>query len=272
MQVLLGVCFLLLQGTWEQYRENFKTALVFSLLLIFVPLFALFPNIFLSSGTIFLDYNLLNADLLALAAEAVLIALFLLFYSFFLSIILFSVRKNLSKVKLQFYMHEMMQKFALRIFAFFVLYCLLLFLLASALISFGVPLLIVGLILFLVSFALLFVPQAVVVEEEGLKHAILTNFEFLFKKPRAFLTVAVVGAVFLALLQILEFAIAQFTLFAPYISLLISLVFILPFVEIMKTYLYMMRFDLIKHHEIARKSKPHVPVPEPGSLAAAKYA
>jgi len=260
---------LLLQNSFQQYRANFKTALIFALLLVFVPVFALFQNIYITSGTIFIDYNLFQANPFALAAETGLIALFLLFYSFFISIIVFSVKKNLSKVKLQFYLQEMIKKFALRIFAFYVAYCLLLFLLTTALVTAGIPFLAATLAVLIVSFLLMFVPQAIVVDEEGLRHALLSNFEFLFSSPRSFLIALVVGAVLLGLLQLLEFAVAQATLLAPYISIFLGLVFILPFLEIMKTYLYMMRFDLIKEHEAAQRKKPLTARPEPGSLAAA---
>lgn len=259
--------FLLLQNSFEQYSANFKTALIFALLLVFVPVFALFQNIYASSGTIFLDYGLLLAPLEILVAETLLIAFFLLFYSFFVSIIIFSVRKNLSKLKLQVYLHEMIQKFTLRIFVFYVLYSLLLFLLVVGSLAFDLSIFATSLLLFAVSFLLLFVPQAVVIDEEGLRHAVSSNFEFLFHYPLAFVKVLVVGAVLVALLQILEFGLSFVTMFSHYISILLSLVFIVPFIEIMKTYLYMMRFELIKHHETATRKKPLTPREEPDSLA-----
>lgn len=258
---------MLLESSWAQYKANFKTALVFALLLVFVPVFAFFQNMYISSGSIFLDYGLLFLDPVALLAEAVLIVLFLVFYSFFVSIIVFSVRKNLSKLKLNFYLREMLQKFTLRIFVFYALYCLLLFLLSLGLLYLGLHMFFVGLMILVISFVLMFVPQAVVVDEEGLRHAVSTNFEFLFHHPRAFFVVLVVGALLLALLQLLEFGLSHFSLLASYFSLFLNLVFILPFVEVMKTYLYMMRFDIIKQHEIVKGSKPRVVRSEPESLA-----
>jgi len=258
---------LLLQNSFAQYAANFKTALVFVLLLVFVPVFTLFQNIYASSGTLFLDYGLFLVPWESLGLEALLIALFLLFYSFFVSITVFSVRKSLSKLKLQFYLHEMIQKFTLRIFAFYILYCLLLFALVVGMLALGFGIPAISAVVFLVSFLLLFVPQAVVVDEEGLKHALSSNFEFLAHYPKAFVTVLVVGGVLVALLQILEFELSFLTMFSPYISILISLVFVVPFLETMKTYQYMMRFDLIKHHEAARRKKPLGKRPEPDSLA-----
>jgi len=258
---------LLLQNSCEQYRANFKTALIFALLLVFVPVFNLFQNIYSTSGTIFLDYGLLLAPPEILGMEVLLVALFLLFYSFFVSIIVFSVRKNLSKLKLQVYLHEMIQKFALRVFVFYVVYSLLLFLLVSGLLTLGFGIFPISLAIFVISFLLMFVPQAVVIDEEGLRHAVSSNFEFLFHFPKSFATILVVGAILVALLQIVEFGLSFFTVFSQYFSILISLVFIVPFLEIMKTYQYMMRFELIKHHEAARRKKPLSPRFEPDSLA-----
>jgi len=268
--IIGGFFSLLLQNSVEQYKANFKTALVFALLLVFVPVFATFPNIFISSGGLFIDYSVLSVPPAMLLAEAGLTALFLLFYSFFLSIIIFSVRKGLSKLKLQLYLHEMIQKFALRIFAFYILLCLLAFLFVSAMLLLGAHILLASLVLLAASFLLMFVPQAVVIDEEGLRHALLTNFDFLLKHPTDFFKVAFVGAVLLALLQLLEFSLAQITMLAPYISLLLCLIFILPFLEVVKTYLYLMKIDLIKHHEIARRKSPRSPRIEPEDLASAK--
>ncbi len=260
---------MLLKNSWQQYKANFKTALVFALLLVFVPVFAFFQNMFLSSGTIFVDYGLFLAQPLILGVEIALITLFLAFYAFFVSIIVLGVRKNLSKLKLQFYLSEMIQKFTLRVFVFYVFYSLLLFLLTVGLLAAGLHVVYSAIGMLAVSFLFLFVPQAVVIDEEGLRHALLSNFEFLKKHPKSFVIALVVGSVFLGLLLLLEFLVAQVTLLAPYVSLLLSLVFVLPFIEIMKTYQYMMRFDLIKEHEAARQKKPLPPRPEPESLAAA---
>ena len=241
----------------EQYKANAKTLLVFALLLVFVLAFVAVQPVFFSSGSVFLDYNLATADLWQLLPAAAFIALFLAFYSFFISIILFSVRNSLSNLRQQYYLHEMIQRFALKIFIFYLLFCFLLFLLVTGLLFLGVQIELINVIVLLVSIALLFVPQAIVVDEEGLRYAIASNFAFIAKNKRVVLTVLIVGCVMLAALQLVEFAIDQIALIGSLVSLFIALVFILPFIEIMKTYFYMMRFELIKGHEVARRKKPH---------------
>ncbi len=260
---------LLLANSWQQYKVNFKTALVFALLSVFVLAFASFQNVFVSSGSIFLDYNPSTALVLQLLALAALIALSLLFYSLFVSILVLGVRRNLSKLKLHFYISEMMQKFTCRVFLFYLLYCFLLFALAVLLLYLQVSILLINLVVLLVAVALLFVPQAIVVDEEGLLHAVHNNFEFIAGNKRSTLTIVVVGALLLAVLQLIEFAVDQVALVGALVSLFIALVFVLPFLEIMKTYLYMLKFDLIKEHEAAKSKKPPAKKPEPLDLAAA---
>ncbi|MBN2067874.1 MAG: hypothetical protein JW744_05385 [Candidatus Diapherotrites archaeon] len=256
-------------NSFAQYKANLKTTLVFALLLAFVIAFVSMPNVFVSSGSIFLDYNFSLENPVSFIAVLGLAALFLAFYSFFISIIILSVRKNLSKLKLHFYLHEMMRHFTLKIFIFYLVYCFALFALGTALIFLQVSLLLVNLLLLVISISLLFVPQSIVVDEEDIVHAISSNFEFIAGNKRATLTILFIGALLLALLQLVEFAIDQIALLGSLVSLFLTLVFILPFLEIMKTYMYMLKFDLIKSHEIAQKGKPLKARPEPDSLASA---
>lgn len=258
---------MLLRNCIGQYAANIKTVAIFAILLVFVIAFSSFENIFVNSGTMLLDYNVSYISPLLLAAEAGLIALFLLLYSFFVSIIVFDVRRSLSKVKLHIYLVEMIRRFTLRIFAFYAV-----FYLASFAAVIGVSALAgaagfpasaaiagAGLLVLAASLCFLFVPQAVVIDEEGLRHALLSNFEFLASHPRYFVIAAAVGSGLLALLQLLEFAVDQFALVGSFVSLFLMIVFVLPFVEVLKTYLYMMRFDIIKEQEamVSKRRRPH---------------
>ena len=258
---------MLLRNCFEQYAANFKSVVVFAILLVFVIAFSSFENIFVNSGSMLLDYNVSYISPLILAAEAGLIALFLLLYSFFVSIIVFDVRRNLSQVKLHIYLVEMIRRFTLRIFIFYALFYLISFAVVIGISAWagaaGFPASVAiagaGLLVLAASLCFLFVPQAVVIDEEGLRHALLSNFEFLASHPRSFVAAAAVGSILLALLQLLEFVIDQMALLGSFVSLFLALIFVLPFVEVLKTYLYMMRFDIIKEHEamMSKRHRPH---------------
>jgi hypothetical protein len=101
----------------------------------------------------------------------------------------------------------------------------------------------------LAALALLFVPQAVVVDEEGLIHAILNNFEFMVRRPAAYLSGVLLGTVLLAVLQLVDAGLAHAFEGGHLVGLLVTILFVVPFLEIVKTYLYMGKFGVLAGHE-----------------------
>jgi len=244
---------MILRSALRHYRSNFKTALAFALLLVFVPVFQLLEAVSVSSGSVFLDYSLNEVNSLLLFVP--LFLLFMTFYALLVSVVVFSVRNSLSKLKAHFYLHEMIQKFALRLFVFFVVYSLVLYGFFVAMLLLSVPLVAASLVVLLISLFLFFVPQAIVVDEEYIGHAIANNLEFIRSNPKALLQVLVVGCVLLAAASVVGEAFDVFFV-GSYASLLLTMVFVLPFVEIMKTYLYMLKFDLIRSHVVSDSITP----------------
>jgi hypothetical protein len=216
----------------------------------------------MGSGTIFLDYNFSLANpsqlLLALAFAVV----YVLLYSFFISIIIFSVRKDLSTLHFNYYLTEMIRKFTFKIFWFNLIFFLVLFFLGSALFSLHIPALIIAVILFLISISVLFVPQAIVVDEENILNAVYNNFDFFRTNFSSFAYILVTAIVLLVIAQLIEFAVDLFVPIGAYVSIVLSLVFIVPYLEVLKTYLYMLKYDLIRnpdllHRKTRKKHAPH---------------
>jgi len=246
------------KNAFLHYKRNFKAAIAFALLLVFVPVFSIFESVFVTGGSMFLDYNVVDMQQIAIFIAALL--LFLVFYSFFMSIIVFSVRKDLSKVKLQLYLHEMIQKFTLKLFVFFLAFSLLLYAAVLVLLVLGADLLVASLLVLVVSLFTMFVPQSIVVDEEDVLHAVMNNLEFIGKNPKDFVKLLVVGCVLLALSSLIGELVDSFYLVGAYVSLFLALVFVLPFLECMKTRMYMMKFELIRSphlvSEIHKKETP----------------
>ena len=123
----------------KDYLENFKLNLLFGVLLIF-SFIALFENIFIGSGSIFLEYNLFSVDLVILGVELLSIIVFLVFYSLFLSFLIFNVRNKLNQVRMNYYLKEKLHKFGFSLALFFSLYFLFFFFLYSLLVFLSLPL------------------------------------------------------------------------------------------------------------------------------------
>jgi hypothetical protein len=89
---------------FQHYKRNLKANISLGIMLVFVFLFTFFlPNIFLASGTLFLDYGLSQIQWWSFGLELILVLLALIFYSIFVTLIIFAVRKEMSTVKVTYY-------------------------------------------------------------------------------------------------------------------------------------------------------------------------
>lgn len=228
----------------KDYLENFKLNLLFGVLLIF-SFIALFENIFVGSGSIFLEYNLASVDFLVLIVELLSIIVFLVFYSLFLSFLIFNVRNKLNQVRMHYYLKEKLHKFGFALALFFVLYFLVFYFLSSLLVFLSIPLILINAVLSVITVLLLFVPQSIVVDEGKIIHSIQNSTEFLSKNQLTVLKVIFMSVIFLLILPLIEFLFDFVFLTGNYVSLLISLFFVVPFIEIVKTRLYMKKFGLV---------------------------
>ncbi len=251
----------------REYKENYKVAIGFAFLAILMPLFTLLGNVSFSGGTVYWEYSS-ELSILNIAIGLIFFTIFTWFYAMLVSAIILSVRRNLSKIKVEYYLEDMIKKFTLRIFWFYFLSGIIYTLIATIVITTTTEIstmtYLVNALFLITSMFLIFVPQAIVIEEQGLRHALLENFEFIFKKPNQFLLIIFTGTIILFVVGLIEYAfdmlaIEFFT--GRYISLLLVLIFVLPFIEILKTYVFMLKYGLVAGVESLEK---HVKKKAPG--------
>ncbi|MFH1256609.1 MAG: hypothetical protein V1494_04940 [Candidatus Diapherotrites archaeon] len=231
--------------SFRDYLANFKAALSFVLLLILAFVLVQLSNSFVSAGSILADYGFIKSMPAELAALAATTLVFLFFYSIFVTLIVFAVRRELSTVKVNYYLREKIRLFAFKYFRFLLVFTFIAAVGASLLVNAGVSEAIASLVIFVFSLLFLFLPQAIVIDEEGVRASILNNLEFMYKNPLAVLELLVTGFVLVFILLVLEFLLDLFFSIGAYAALLISLVFLIPFLEVLKTELYMRKFTLI---------------------------
>ncbi|MDP2667069.1 MAG: hypothetical protein Q8P05_06230 [Candidatus Diapherotrites archaeon] len=238
---------------WELYRNNLRISLSFAILLVFVFFFQQFNNTALLDGTIFFDYSfsLLSVEVVAALVGGSLV--FLAMYAILLSLLLLAVRNDLSHVPVKRYLRDMMEHFFLTMFIYFVLLSLLFVLVVSAGLFLGLDIVWINLALFLVSLSFIFVPQSLVVDEKPIIEAIKTNWYVIFKYPKDFLLILVVSTLLVGLLPLVEAGIDSILFVGRYITLVLMFVLVIPFIEILKTILYMRRFELVRGHEYASR-------------------
>jgi len=241
----------LLLGSYRLYKENFKVALLFSVLIIFAAFLSYFFNMTFSSAAVFWNYSLLSEPLLIIG-EIITLLLFLFTYSFLLCLLVLLVERELGYSRFEFTFYNLMDHFVKRVFWFFILYTLLLAVIGYTVVLFSVDISIATLLIFLISLAVLFVPQALITEKRGYSQALEDSIKFTAQNPQLTLLVLVVGSFIVAILLFLEYLIDILTpgIFAGRVfSFLILSFFLVPFIEILKTYAYMLKFNLIQGPE-----------------------
>ena len=150
----------------------------------------------------------------------------------------------------------MLEKFAVRIFVFYFILVVCLALLGVLLVNAGASPLSTNLLFLLITVFLTFVPQSIVVDEKGLLKAVYHNFEFILENIPAFFLVIAVSAAILLAVPIAELWFDQYNYIGSMISILIVLLFAVPFIETLKTQLYMLKFGMVKaRHAMELKYK-----------------
>jgi hypothetical protein len=231
----------------KEYLINFPTAIAFALLLIFVLPLNFFKEIFISSGVIGFEYGVSEINFFMLFFLFILIAVFIFFYALFVSLMVFAVRKDLSKVKIHYYLNQKITKFSFKLFIFYFMFFISFLILGVLLTFFKIPLIIIYFLLVLCSFLFFYLPQALVIDESSIRNSFISGLDFLMKNPLYSLKIFFVGVFASLFLVLLEFIIDYFIGgIGPFVSLLFSFVLIVPFIECWKTVLFMLKFDLIK--------------------------
>jgi hypothetical protein len=229
------------------YSENLLTVLAFALLLVFVLPLTQFESVFASSGLIGFEYGVTGIDVLSSLFAFLFLALYLFCYSVFVSLMVFAVRKDLSKVKVHYYLSQQIMKFSSKLFFFNLIYSFSFLFLGMFFALLNIPLIVFFLLLFLSSIVFFYFPQSLVVDETSVKSSIDSAIDFLLRNKKDSLKIIIFGSIVLAVLPAIEFMI---DLFFPalgiYLILLVSFVVIVPFIESWKTVLFMQKFDLIK--------------------------
>jgi hypothetical protein len=244
--------FPLYEQVRKLYLDNFRLSLSFSILLVFVFFFIQFNNTALLNGTIFFDYSFTALSVHVLAAQVIAWLVFLAMYSILLTLLLLGVRHDLSRVRIGKYLKEMVQAFSIKMLVYFILLSVLFILVMFLGQWAGLDIIWVNVLLWLVSLAFLFVPQSLVVDEKPILDAIETNFYVIVSNPKDFLLVVIVSSFLVGLLPVIEYFFASLGIWGGVIGIIVMFVFIIPSLEILKTLLYMRRFELVRGHEYAR--------------------
>ncbi len=248
----------ILKRALEEYVSNFKVMLSFGVMFVFLPLFVLLSSFFFSSGTVFLP---LNANLLAVLS-LVLVLIFLYFFSFFISLTVYAVHRDVQTLNFDTYWNTLFKDAALKIFFLYLVFSILFFAISS--VGFMFNLVIVStLINMIIALVIMFAPQSIVLDEATIGEAIRKSIEFWSENFVISLMIFVLTTVLLFLIILLELGIDSMGLPGIVVSFFLVLVFLVPFIEQTKSYAYLMKVALLKSNEISHARAPHIEHPKP---------
>ncbi len=238
-----------LSRTWNSYTSNLQLVLLSAVALIIaflVPVFASLPTfndlggVFLRTSSIYLNLNIFNS--------AVIIVSFLfslVFISFALVMINVIAKHSRTRTKVKTEVIRSLERFTGMVFVALLIYSILVF--AADVLSYGTgysaP--ITAIVALVLTPLIFYAPSSIVIDEKGLLRAMRASMAFFFKKFDYFLLWLVVAILLFTVLDFV-FIHALGTVASRYAMLIVSSVFLLPFLMLMQGEMYLNRFGLLK--------------------------
>jgi hypothetical protein len=233
--------------SFKKYIENYKIAFSYSILFIFL-LFIIDPFISMFGGTLNLSYNLMNGHIVNILLVFLTVFVLTFIYSLLQTILIYKIGKDYSfaetipfkKIKKVFY------KLVRYNFSFFLIMFLI------SVILFDLNLLnnyITQIILLIIAVLLWFVPQVIVLENEDVLKAIYLSGLYFKRNWFHFITLFLCSFILILITSLLDILIPSIG--GTIISSLFLIVFTIPFIEILKTEIYLNKYNLLKpRHQI----------------------
>jgi len=226
----------------KKYFENYRLVFTYSILFIFL-LFIIDPLINVFGGTLNLSYTIV--DVTFPNAVVVLFTTFILtfIYSLIQSVLIYKIGTDYNfsdtiafkKIKAVFYR---LLKFN---YAFFILIFLI------SVIFYDLNILnnfIVQIILLIISTALWFVPQIMVLENETILKSMYSSIKYFGRNWFHFITLFLCAFILILITGVLDVLLPGVS--GIVVSTGFFVIFVIPFIEILKTEIYLNKYNLLK--------------------------
>ena len=248
--------YAILKHAVDGYVKNIRLISVFSIpLLLTLPLTLFLPN-FVALGGTFLRFGSIGKDI-TLVDAAIIVGAFLialLLFSFALVSINLIIRSQRTFLRLAHRDMERMEAFTARLFAIFLAVFLVTLVFNFFLYEvrfFGIPLhtTLGALFGFVMAVAVLFAPQAIVLDEQKTLHALGMSIWVIERKFDFFIQFLLLAGMLLLLNTSVFIALGAATgqqVLAKYAAIVVNSLAIVPFLEVLKTQLYLSKYTILK--------------------------
>ncbi len=225
----------------KKYMQNIKLVFATSLLLIFT-LFLVNPLFSISGGSLNITYNLLNQDALIIILTLIAFVAIIFAYSLLQAIIVYRVEREYDFESK--YSKELRRPF-IELFKFNVSFYLLLYLALCFLFDFGLlNNIFINIVLLVITILFWFIPQIIVMEKQSAEYALVINLNYIRKNWIYFVYLFLTVFILLLITYIIDVLFGVFA--GPIIATAFFVMFVIPFIEILKTEVYLDKYHLLK--------------------------
>jgi hypothetical protein len=229
---------------FKKYFLNIKFVLLTSILFIFT-LFAINPLFKITGGSLDVTYNLLLENPISIFITLLAITTFTLIFSLLQTIIIYRVEDSYAFEKYSF--SEIKNSFK-ELFQFNIIYYLLIILLSSFLYEYKLlDNIFINFILFVISLLFWFIPQIIILEKEKAAHALIINYNYIKRNYLYLIYLFISCFILIIITYILDIIFGVFG--GTIISTVFFVLFVIPFIEILKTEIYLDKYNLLKPQE-----------------------
>ncbi len=231
----------------EAYSKNSKLIVSFSIpFLIAFPLSLLLPNFVALSGT-FLRLGSVKLDLSAADVLVTLVALLLslVFFAFAIAAINVVVKSQRTLNRLTSRDVELIEGATFSLFFIFLTAFAAIIGFNLLIAEYGIPQIWGTIFALIVSSIVLFAPQAAVLEEAGLSHAVAKSVSLIQKKFVYFILFLVVAALLFLANTWIFIEVSKAWPAARFLSLVTQSLIVLPFLEVLKVQIYLSKYSLL---------------------------
>ncbi|HOD89470.1 MAG TPA: hypothetical protein PKK56_00045 [archaeon] len=229
------------KDAFNKYVKNYKLVLAYSVLFIFL-LFIIDPLFKMYGGGINLTYNIFGTNFLAIVLTLISVLLLIFVFSLIQAALIHKVTDDYF-VGRRIHLQEIKTSF-LKLFKFNGITFLLIYIVSLILYDlFLLNNIIVSLIFFGIALLLWFTPQAIVIEKDNVGVSMLFSIKYL-KNWKDALLVFVTTFILTFISILLDVVIGGIV--GPILSILFFTLFVIPYIEILKTDLYLSKYRLLK--------------------------
>ncbi|MGC8495990.1 MAG: hypothetical protein ACP5MX_02170 [Candidatus Micrarchaeia archaeon] len=237
------------QYSYSTYIENIKLMLLFSLSFIIaflIPLFASFPT-FNDAGAIFIRTASIFVNMNSISASIIIISLFfsLLFLSFAIVAINVVVKHSRVNTRITREVMQGLEKYTSKVFMVLLLLSFVIIVVDVLSFGSGYSGIITSIAVLLLTPFIFYAPASIVIDDSRVWRAFKASFMFFFKRFDYFILWLVISIVLVTLFDFIFISILG-TVWSRYAMLIFNAIFIMPFLLVLQSEMYMKRFRMLK--------------------------